>query len=89
MYVCMHICPKGQLDESIRSEKEVRKTGNPVNNRNPILKTNMQLYVFQIDCQYLLKSKKQKVPVMLIQILDANQVDTSKTQQAASSDQHR
>ena len=42
-YVCMHVCPKRQLEVSISSEKEVRKTGNPVNRKNPILKTNMQL----------------------------------------------
>ena len=38
MYICMHVCPKRQIEVSIRSEKEDRKTGNPVHRKNPILK---------------------------------------------------
>ena len=65
----MHLCPKRQLEVSIRSEKEVRKTGNL--NRK---------YKFQ---------KTKKKPVILIQILDTNQVDTTKIQRASSSDHYK
>lgn len=43
MCTCMHEYPKRQLAVSMRSEKEVGKTGNPVNRKNPILNTNPEV----------------------------------------------
>lgn len=39
MYECMYVCQK----KATWGKCKVRKTGNPVNRKNPILKTNMQL----------------------------------------------